>query len=263
VSDAAIIDAHVHVGQPGLFFAPETEPRELVATMDRLGIAYAVGTDHKSLYEPGGERLARLRDVFEQSEGRLHYLGVFDPRRSAECTSALEHARDWPGFVGLKIHPSLHRVPADDTAYEQAWRYAAEHDLPILTHSWSVSDYNAVQYLSTPERFEGWVRRFPGVRLVLGHAGGRGAGRSDAVRMANEYANVFLDFAGDIFCYRLIETLVESVPVDKILFGSDHPWSDPRAHLSQVLLAEIGVSAKTKILGRNAMRVYRIGTGRC
>ena len=172
-------------------------------------------------------------------------------------------AKDWPGFVGLKIHPSFHGVPAEDPSYEPAWRFAGEHDLTILTHSWSVSDYNPVQRLSTPERFEKYVRRFPTVRLVLGHAGGRGTGRHAAVRMANEHPNVYLDIAGDIFDYRLIESLVESVPVEKILFGSDFPWLDPRANLSRVLLAEIDVAAKMKILRDNAMRVYRLGTAPC
>ena len=147
----------------------------------------------------------------------------------------------------------------EDPAYEPAWRFAADHDLPIMTHSWSVSDYNPTQSYSTPERFEGYVRKFPQVRLVFGHAGGRGSGRLEAVRMANEYPNVFLDFAGDIFCNRLIETLVASVPVEKILFGSDTPWMDIRSHLTRVLLAEVDDGVKQKILHDNAVGVYRLG----
>ena len=52
-------------------------------------------------------------------------------------------------------------------AYERAWEFAAEHDLPILAHTWSVSDYNPAQRYSTPERLETYVRRFPRVRLLL------------------------------------------------------------------------------------------------
>jgi predicted TIM-barrel fold metal-dependent hydrolase len=59
---------------------------------------------------------------------------------------------------------------------------AAEHDLTVMSHSWSVSDYNPVQVLSLLRRFEGWVRRYPRGRFVLAHAGGRGNGRADAVR---------------------------------------------------------------------------------
>lgn len=261
MGDAFIIDAHLHIGQPGRFFAPETEREHLIARMDQLGISDAVCTDHLSIYEGCAGRLESLRAVFEDSGRRIHFLGVFHPGRSAECLDALASATRWPGFVGLKIHPSIHGVPAEDPAYEPAWRFASEHGVPILTHTWSVSDYNPVQQLSTPDRFEDYVRRFPDVRLVLGHVGGRGLGRHHAVRMAGEYANVYLDIAGDIFCYRLIETLVSSVPAEKILFGSDWPWLDPRAHLCRVLLADTDASTKQKILRENAVSVYRVGVG--
>lgn len=254
-----IIDAHLHVGRPGMFFIPQTEPDDLLILMDRVGISHAICMDHRSIWEGCGSGLEAHHELFERSEGRIHYLGVFHPRDALACLAALECARGWPGFAGIKLHPSIHKTPADDPAYEPAWAFAAQHDLTILTHSWSVSPYNPVQYLSTPERFEKYVRRFPQVRFVLGHAGGRGTGRHEAIRMANEYANVFLDFAGDVFCYGLIESLVKSVPLEKILFGSDFPWLDPRANILRVLLAEIEPSAKIKILRDNAIRAYQLG----
>jgi predicted TIM-barrel fold metal-dependent hydrolase len=77
--------------------------------------------------------------------------------------------------------------------------------------------------------------------------------------MANEHPHVFLDFAGDVFCHELIDQLVQSVPAEKILFGSDFPWVDPRANLSRVLLTDVEDSVKSKILRGNAIRVYRLG----
>jgi uncharacterized protein len=207
--------------------------------------------------------MSALRRVYEESGGRLWYLGVFDPRGAEECLRVLTEAAAWSGFAGLKLHPSLHRTFADDPGYQRAWAFAAERHLPILTHSWSISEHNPAQRYSTPERFEGYVRKFPQVRLVLGHAGGRGSGRREAVRMANEYPNVFLDFAGDIYCYRLIETLVESVPTEKILFGSDFPWMAPSTQLSRVLLADIDDQTKRRILVDNALAVYRLGARTC
>lgn len=263
MNGAFIVDAHAHLGLPGLFFSPESSAEHLLRTMDRHCIQSAIlACDQIMLYEGPQAGLSALRQTYEESQGRLWYLGVFDPRRPEESLHALKRAAAWPGFAGLKLHPSFHHTWADDPAYEQAWQFAAEHDLAILTHSWSVSDYNPVQRYSTPERFEGYVRRFPQVRLVLGHAGGRGPGRHEAVRMANEYPNVFLDFAGDIYCHRLIETLVESVSAEKILFGSDFPWMDPRANLSRVLLADVDEDVKRRILRLNALDVYRI-RGNC
>jgi len=264
VSEPFIVDAHVHTGLPGAFFVPESGPTHLLAIMDLVSIRFGIlACDHVTLHEGAQAGLPLLRQVHEQSEGRLLYLGVFDPRDADASLATLKQAANWPGFAGLKLHPSFHRAWADDPSYEGAWRFAADRDLTILTHSWSVSDYNPTQRYSTPERFEGYVRQFPQVRFVLGHAGGRGSGRREAVRMANEYPNVYLDFAGDIFCCRLVETLVESVPPEKILFGSDFPWIDPRANLARVLLADIDDQLQRKILSDNAHAVYRIPVESC
>lgn len=264
MSQPWIIDAHAHFGLPGLFFAPESGPEGLLRIMDLVGIQSAIiACDHVTLHEGAQAGIAALRRAYEQFQGRLYYLGVFDPRTALPCLAALEEAAGWPGMAGLKIHPSFHQTFADDPTYEPAWRFAAEHQLPVLAHSWSVSDYNPVQRYSTPDRFEGYVRRFPQVRLVLGHAGGRGSGRHEAARMAAQHANVYLDFAGDIFCDRLIETLLASMPPEKILFGSDYPWIDPRANLSRVLLADASDPIKQMILAENAARVYSIRTAPC
>ncbi len=258
MAEGFIVDAHLHVGRPGFFFAPESDPDDLLKIMDSLGISHAVCMDHLSIFEGCGSGLEAHREMFERSKGRIHYLGVFHPERASACLAALDRARDWPGFAGIKLHPSIHRIPADDPSYEPIWAFADQYALPMLTHSWSVSSYNPVQYFSTPDRFENYARRFRRARLVLGHAGGRGTGRHKAILMANEHPNVYLDFAGDIFCHRLLEQLVASVPVEKILFGSDFPWLDPRANVLRVLLSEIEPSAKIKILRDNAIRVYQL-----
>jgi len=259
MSEPFIIDAHAHTGAMNLFFSPESSARQLLARMDRQGIRCCVNAGGWTYLLMGGrEGLEELRREHLESQGRIFYLGVYDPRRGREALAELKQARLWPGFAGIKIHPSFHRTPAEDPAYEPVWSFAAEHDLTVMSHSWSVSDYNPVQVLSLPRRFEGWVRRYPGVRFVLAHAGGRGNGRADAVRMARELPNVYLDLAGDVFCFRLLEGLEREVPAGKLLFGSDFPWLDPRANLSRVLLAGVSTETKRRILRDNALEAYRL-----
>jgi len=256
MSCAAIIDAHMHVGQPGVFFAPETTLDHILYRMDQLNISSAICTDNQSLTNVSMESMAELRSNFERSGSRIHYLAVYDPRRANECIEMIRECQDWAGLAGIKIHPSFHGVSAEDESYDGIWQFASKNSLPILSHTWSSSDYNPIQRLSTPERFERYLKTYGDVKFVLGHAGGRGAGRHDAVRIVNEYPNAYLDFAGDVFCHSLIESLVDSVPVEKILFGTDFPWIDPRANLSRVLLADIPTSAKQYILHENALSVY-------
>jgi predicted TIM-barrel fold metal-dependent hydrolase len=256
--DLEIIDAHLHEGYAGPWAAGDLSLPSMLSLMDRLNIRLAVSSNAESLMFGSLAGLEAARASYEKSNGRVYYLGGFDPRRPGPCLDALEKAAGWPGFAGVKIHPSFHRVFADDTVYRPAWEFVAAHDIALLSHTWSMSDYNPSQKFATPERFEGFIRNFSKVRFVLGHAGGRGTGRLEVIRLANAYPSVFLDFAGDIFCRHLIEDLVAAVTADRILFGSDYPMMDPRCNLTRVLMANIPDEARRKILADNAAKVYRI-----
>jgi predicted TIM-barrel fold metal-dependent hydrolase len=255
-----VVDAHAHTGYPGQFFAPEQDATELLRRMDALRIEYSLHCgDMVALAKDEEANLELWQRAYEQSQGRIPFLAVYNPKRPVESLRGLRTALGLSGCRGIKIHPSFHGTSADHPGYDPVWAFAAEHELPIMSHSWSVSGHNPSQALSTPERFEGWVRKYPGVRFVLGHAGGRGTGRFEAFRMAREHPSVYMDFGGDIYCHELVEHACREVPVEKILFGSDWPWLDQRSHLSRVYLARIDPSAKRRILRDNALAVYRLG----
>jgi predicted TIM-barrel fold metal-dependent hydrolase len=96
--------------------------------------------------------------------------------------------------------------------------------------------------------------------LVLGHAGGRYNGHLAATKLAKQYPNVRVDTPGDCHAYRLIEWLVAQVGVERILFGNDMNWIDPRTHLGRVYDADITLEEKRLILGENACRLYKLPT---
>jgi predicted TIM-barrel fold metal-dependent hydrolase len=229
--------------------------------MDRLQIDYAVCSDHRTLFEGIASGTKLLGELFERSRGRIHFLGVYNPHEAARDLVALENAVSHRGFCGIKIHPSFHGVPADDARYRAVWELAARRHLPILAHSWSVSEHNPAQALSTPGRFESYIADFPAVSLILAHAGGRAGGRQEVIELISRYTNVYTDYAGDIYDHRLLESLTDSLPAERILFGSDFPWLDPRTNLARTFLSDLSDGVKERILGLNALKLYGIGGG--
>lgn len=258
MKDNFIVDAHMHVGPPGVFFTPKYDTKDYISLMNENHIAYSVCSDLLSIMEDVSLGLEIADKIFEQSNQRIYILGVFNPKHTKESIFVLEKMAQKPYLVGIKIHPSMHGVDAESEEYESVWKFASENDLTIMSHTWSLSSYNPVQKYSTPLKFEKFVKKFPNVRFVMGHFGGRGDGRNEAIQLINKYPNVYGDFAGDIYDYELIENLVASVPSDRILFGSDYSWFDPKANILRVLLANISDKIKLKILRENAIKVYNL-----
>ncbi|MHB8865049.1 MAG: amidohydrolase family protein [Pirellulaceae bacterium] len=250
-----IIDAHCHLGRSPQFHFPDVSLRMLLAIMDRLSIDRAVCC-HLAMLQ-GAWELGCQESIaaFRESAGRVAFYAACDPAVPDE----LEHVArclDREEFVGVKIHPSLHGCDADDNRYDDVWQLAARRRVPILTHSWDISAQNPAQKFSFPSRFETYAARYPEVTLILGHAGGRYQGHIAAADLARRYPNVLLDTAGDCYTLGLVEYLVEQAGADKVLFGSDLTWIDPRTQLGMIYDANITTAAKQQILGLNAAQVF-------
>jgi len=250
-----IIDAHCHLGRSPQFHFPDVTVRTMTTVMDRLGIDRAVCCHLAMLQGAWDLGYRESLEAFQETAERIVFLAAYDPH-DPKSLGLVERCLDREEFVGVKIHPSLHGCPADDERYDAIWQLASRRGVPIVTHSWDVSERNPVQELSFPRRFETYVARYPEVTLILGHSGGRYHGHIAAAELARRYPNVLLDTAGDCYALGLIEYLVERAGPERLLFGSDLTWIDPRTQLGMILDAEVSAEAKRMILGANAARVF-------
>jgi predicted TIM-barrel fold metal-dependent hydrolase len=253
-----IIDVHTHVGEIAAFNGLDLSVGSMLTLMDTVGIDICMQMPALGIAGCFREAFEISEAAYELSNGKLIYSLIYDPHYIKASMEWFQKALDRPGFVGIKIHPSFHQVWPEDPRYEPIWKFAAENDLPILTHSWAVSDYNPVQKFSTPDCFAQCVERFPQVNLILGHAGGRYEGHLAAADLAKQYPNVHMDTSGDCYSFGFIEWMVGQVGADRILFGSDMNWIDPRTHLARIYDADITLEEKRSILGDNACRLYKL-----
>lgn len=259
-----IIDAHGHnvdagVESPYDFPVPDLHmmPSDWTSFMDHIAVERIFTIPARTLWFPtetGRDGSRRLR---EHAPGRFRYLETFNPAGDEEHVRRFEQSLTDPDCVGIKIHPSQHDTEADSDAYRPAYELAERYSQPILTHSWEVSSYNPVQYMSHPDRFHKHLRRHPDVRFVLGHAGGRPSTFDAVVAVCRDYPNVMVDLAGDYFDNGLVEALAASIGAERILFASDVDWFDPRCTLAAVLGGDLPSQDVLLILRENALRFYR------
>jgi predicted TIM-barrel fold metal-dependent hydrolase len=72
------------------------------------------------------------------------------------------------------------------------------------------------------------------------------------------YPNTYMDLTGDGFELGRLEYFIEQVTSERILYGSDSPWIDPRFVLGEILGAPINDLDRENILGGNARRLFRL-----
>ncbi len=242
------IDIHGHLGTWSDFFVPEPSAAWLVATNRRIGIT-AVGVSH--LVAVGHDTAVGNRMALAAAAAYPEKIGVWlvaNPHRGSEVET-LDRQLDLPGVWGLKLHPDVHEHPVDGPGYEPFLRLAAEHRAPVLTHGQTRSPW------SDPEAVASVAGSHPGVDLLMGHAGLWPDGFRRAATLARAHDRLYLETCGSRLTDAWLERLVSWAGPEKVLFGSDACFLDPRVGLGKVLHARLGQEEKELVLGGNARRI--------
>jgi uncharacterized protein len=250
-----IIDAHGHLGAWPQFYIPRSDAASIVEVMDRCGVKaiavsgmLSIGPDYKA----GNQVVAEAADAFP---GRfIGYVTINPNYPSDEVESELENwltTHKW--MRGIKLHPSYHEYPITGPRYRIAFEVAARHQVPILVHTWGKGEENS---LCGPALFAGLAESYPGVKFILGHAGGLLLGYRAAVEVARDHRNIYLETCGSFQAMGLLEYLVENVGSGRVLFGSDACFLAQTAELGRVVFARLSTADKRNVLGLNAAKLF-------
>lgn len=257
-----ILDAHGHTTDtPNLHRMPVPSLNfrwpQWQKVLDALNIGKLFVTPGEAISYPGKAAKDYAYELCLESAGRMRFFEVFNPNNPEQSLANLESALPLPECAGIKIHPSSHQVFASDERYALAFAAAKKYNKPLLTHSWEVSSYNPVQKFSVPGLFENHILAFPETTFILGHAGGRAGSFAEVVALCHKYANVMVDISGDYFHNGMIQNLVSALGPERILFGSDIDWIDPRCIQGILLGSSLSNADLLKIFKTNAERIFR------
>ncbi len=174
------------------------------------------------------------------------------------------------GLKGIKIHPIYQGVDIDDKKFLRIFERAAELDLIVVTHAGLDIGFPGVVRCS-PEMIRRVVEEIGAFKFVLAHMGGWKNWREVAEILGG--ANVFIDtafstgkiparedFHWDAADLDLLDAagfmaLYKIFGADKILFGTDSPWSPPAETIAFIKKLPLSDSDKNKILGENAAKL--------
>lgn len=249
ITACEVIDCHGHVGPVGAFFSARTDADGLVASMDRLGIRLTAVSSMQAFYSGGAQA---GNDVTAQAVRRypdrlIGYCAV-NGNYPGEVRGELARGFDILGLRHIKLHPGTDQCAIDGAGYADVWPFAEERGAVVLIHTWAKS-------AATPAACAKIAERYPGLKMLLGHAGGP-EGLEEAARVARMVPNVFCDTVLSMRHFGRVEYLVQEAGVEKVLYGSDAAFLDAAPAVGQVACARISAADKCAILRTNARRLF-------
>lgn len=250
-----IIDAHVHMGK-GYGIGGEKREADadyLIHLADRVGIDKLFVTNTFECWydmHRGNEEVAEAMRRYP--DRIIGYITIPSSRFREEAMEEIEIRAKRDGFRGLKMLSRYIQIPQPGIRFSvnEPWTY------PILEKA---ADLNLLVLLHcTPEECEGLAEAVSDARLLMAHMGGTQMAYGNwnrAIMVAEKYDNIYLDTTSSCIDMGMIETAVERIGAERVIYGSDIPLLNPYVQLEKVRSAEISEKDKDLILGGNIARI--------
>lgn len=183
--------------------------------------------------------LGSLHPDSENTEAELDYLSDHD-------------------MVGIKIHPEYAGYYIDSPKWDRIFSVCEERGFFVVTHA-GLDMISPERIAVTPERLAKVLDRHGKLTVVAAHLGGIKCW-DDVLGHLCGRENLYLDTA--IISHEgidpeLARRIIDAHGADRILFGSDCPWSSPAVELEFVRSLGLDPDALEKILSKNAANLLQ------
>jgi predicted TIM-barrel fold metal-dependent hydrolase len=220
----------------------------LLREMDALGITRSVVLPFDL---PVGARNAdHLLEVAARYPALVPFGSVHPADRDIEVRLARQKGH---GAHGIKLHPNGQFISPDAPKTVHLCGRCGQHGLPVLFHCGPVGiEPKAAERRSQVARYEKTIAENPGTTFILGHSGA--LQYEQAVKFADRYPNTYFELS----CLGLsaLRTVMDAVPADRLLYGTDWPFYHQALTMARVLIAtEDDRDLRRAVLHDNAVRL--------
>ena len=250
-----IIDSHMHLGiMPNVLYYNYSDER-VFELQKNFNVKVSICSHCISFYDLSLQ-IPEIMKVDDKFGPFFYWNLVYNPKIASESLMIIEDNRAKINFAGIKIHPVLHETRIDSKLYEPLWEYASREDIVISSHTWSPYTDNPKQFNGNPLLFESVLQKYPKLKIILGHSGGKINFYPEVINFVSNHENVYMDFSGDTIYPPVFKMVLDKAGKGRILFGTDMPMMDIRYHVASVLSADIEDSDKEDIFYNTAAKLY-------
>lgn len=163
------------------------------------------------------------------------------------------------GLYGIKLHPDYQDFFVDDDKMIPLYKQCAQLGLPVLIHA-GIDPLSPQLVHCTPQAAARVFDAVPEMTLILAHGGGMLRWNDVEKYLAGKKGNLYFDISAisGYISHDQLSRIVKKHGADKILFGSDSPWSDPVNEINMVDSLDLTDEEKDMIFYKNAMDILHI-----
>ncbi len=272
-----------------------TDVQAKIADMDEAGIAktaLSINDPGPEWFGADGRRVARvcndfIAEVVENHSDRFFGLCVLPLQDLKASLEELNRCVNQLRMKGILLYTNLAGRFSDEPEFRPLFARATDLGIPILLHpAKPVTTDVAKGYEMTSSlgnMFEdtialtriimaGILDEYPALKLICPHLGGTlpyiigrldhqvtvlKRGPKQLKRLPSEYLKqVYLDIVSPLPL--AIRFACDFMGPDRLVYGSDHPWVDPKLILSSLRKIDLPQEDLTKILYGNAQKLFGV-----
>ena len=160
------------------------------------------------------------------------------------------------GLKGVKFHPEYQNFYVDDPKMLPIYRRISSLGLITVFHAGADVAYMP-PYRCTPDRLLRILPVFGGTPVVAAHFGGYMMWEEVFQKLCG--LPIYLDtaFSHGHIIQPLAHYIIKKHGAERILFGSDSPWSSPRNELKLIESLELSPMEQNQILYENAAKLLK------
>jgi len=159
----------------------------------------------------------------------------------------------------LKIHPAANNLTPEHEGYLRIFELAHQNNLVVISHGGISGDDLEGKYCS-PEKFRKALDTFPNLKLVVAHLAYPHI--NDLLELASQYKNLYTDISfilkNSPISDKEFGDIIKNFGPDRVLFGSDFPWSDPEKDAQRLLQFNLDKSALEMVARENAINLFQL-----
>jgi predicted TIM-barrel fold metal-dependent hydrolase len=244
-----IIDVNGIFGRFGIIAKGAPDVREYLSALDKFEIDISLVCSSMAMLHDTRRGNEMMLGICAEHRDRLKPAAVINPRwGKEEAESFLDR-----GAAALRLEPSFHRYSLlDDEIMEPVLAVAEGRGIPLIVNAGLCCAQDVYSYMPVRDA-RSFCEKHPGVQVLL--TGAPYEETRGIISFMKKHGSLSLDTAM-LYGGRFIEKLVENGLENRVCLGTEYGLQSPAAGMSVIQEAEIPASAKQKMLGLNAKKLF-------